>query len=239
MSPWSFLVAVALLLANGFFVAVEFAVVGSRRTRLEELAAAGDRRAARGLAALGDLNRELGGAQLGITMASLGLGIVAEPALAHLFASLFERLGASEALAHPIALGVALVIVVFLHLLVGEMVPKNVAIIDPERTLLRLVSLDRAYLFVFGPLVALLTAIANAGLRLLGVTARRELAVAHTAEDLAVMLATSREEGLIEDFAADLLAGVLDFGGRDAAAVMVPREQIAYIGIGTTAAEAE
>lgn len=239
MSPWPFVAAVALLLANGFFVAVEFAVVGSRRTKLQELAAAGDRRAERSLAALSDLNRELGGAQLGITMASLGLGIVAEPAVAQLLAPLFELIGASEALAHSVALVVALVIVVFLHLVVGEMVPKNVAIVDPERTLSRLAPVDRAYLFVFGPLVTVLTAISNAGLRLFGVRARSELPIAHTAEELAAMLATSREQGLIEDFAADLMAGVLDFGGRDASAVMVPRERIAYISIGTSVAEAE
>ncbi|WP_208027768.1 hemolysin family protein [Rhabdothermincola sediminis] len=239
MKVWPFAAAVALLFANGFFVAVEFAVVGSRRTKLQELAAAGDRRAERAMAALTDLNRELGGAQLGITMASLGLGVVAEPAVAELITPLVEITGASEALAHSIALGIALVIVVFFHLVVGEMVPKNVAIVDPERTLLRLAPLDRAYLFLFGPIVAVLTALANGGLRLMGVRTRRELAVGHTAEELALMVATSREEGVIEDFAADLMAGVLDFGGRDVSAVMVPRERIATISIGTSVAEAE
>lgn len=239
MNVWPFAAAVALLLANGFFVAVEFAVVGSRRTKLQELAGAGDRRAERAMAALTDLNRELGGAQLGITMASLGLGVVAEPAVAELITPVVEITGVSEALAHSIALGIALVIVVFFHLVVGEMVPKNVAIVDPERTLLRLAPLDRAYLFLFGPIVAVLTALANGGLRLLGVRARRELAVGHTAEELALMVATSREEGVIEDFAADLMAGVLDFGGRDVSAVMVPRDQIASISIGTSVAEAE
>jgi CBS domain containing-hemolysin-like protein len=239
VSPWIFLLAIGLLLANGFFVAVEFAVVGSRRTKLEGLAEAGDRRARRSLIAIADLNRELGGAQLGITIASLGLGAVAEPAVAELLVPVFETVGASEALSHSIAFVVALSIVVFLHLVIGEMVPKNIAIVAPERALMRLITLDRIYLFVFGPVVRVLTAIANGGLRLFGVRVTDELSVAHTAEELAVMLAISREEGAIEDFAADLMAGVLEFGGTDAASVMVPREQVAYVRRSATVREVE
>jgi CBS domain containing-hemolysin-like protein len=239
VNAWAFVVAVALLAANGFFVAVEFAVVGSRRTKLEELAVDGDRRAQRALEASADLNRELGGAQLGITMASLGLGIVAEPALAELLLPVFEFTGASDALAHSISFVVALAIVVFFHLVLGEMVPKNIAIVAPERTLLRLVALDRVYLLVFGPIVWVLTAIANAGLRPFGVRTANEISVAHTAEELSVMVALSREEGMIEEFAADLMAGVLVFGDRDAASVMVPRDRIAFVPRTATVREVE
>ncbi len=191
------------------------------------------------MAAIADLNRELGGAQLGITIASLGLGAVAEPAVAQLLVPLFEAVGASEALAHSVAFVIALSIVVFLHLVIGEMVPKNIAIVAPERALMRLITLDRIYLFVFGPVVKVLTAIANGGLRLFGVRVTDELSVAHTAEELAMMLAVSREEGVIEDFAADLMAGVLEFGGTDAASVMVPREQVAYVRRSATVREVE
>jgi len=239
VNVWPFVIAVVLLLANGFFVAVEFSLVGSRRTKLEPMAEAGSRRADRALDAVGDLNVQLAGAQLGITIASLGLGFVAEPAVAHLLQRLFGFTGLSDGVSHSIAVVVGLAIVVFLHMVVGEMVPKNYTLADPEGTLLRVVTLDRAYLAVFRPVVRVLTWLAGLGLRMLRVEPRTELATAHTAEELAVMLSASHEEGLIEDFAADLLAGVLDFGGRDVGAAMVPRERICWIDRDTTVAEAE
>lgn len=229
-TAWALVLAVALLVANGFFVAVEFAVVGSRRTRLEGLVEEGSRRARHALAATADLNTQLAGAQLGITMASLGLGAVAEPAVAGLLEGF---------LGHAAAVVVALVVVVFLHLVVGEMVPKNIALTDPERSLLALVGLDRAYLWLFGPVIRVLNGVSGLGMRLLGVEPRDALAAGHTAEELAVMLAASREEGLIEDFAHDLLAGVLDFSERNVASVMVPREQVVAVQVGTTVAGAE
>jgi CBS domain containing-hemolysin-like protein len=229
-------VAVLLLGVNGFFVAVEFAMVGARRTKLAAEAAeaasggrAGDARAAHALAAVGDLNRQLAGAQLGITMASLGLGIVAEPAVAGLFDGI---------VGHAVAVVLALAIVVFLHLVVGEMVPKTIALTDPERWLLRLQGANRAYLWLFGPVIRVLNGAANGVLRLVGVSGD-EGRGGHTAAELAVMLAASRNEGLIEDFAHDLMAGVLDFGDRTAASVMVPRHRVVSIALGTTVADAE
>jgi CBS domain containing-hemolysin-like protein len=239
MTFLAILAAVVLLLANGFFVAYEFAVVGSRRTKLEPLVAEGDKRARRALAAVSEVNEQLSGAQLGITMASLGLGAVAEPALAQLLQGAFAWTGMGEAVAHTVAFIVALTIVVFLHMVVGEMVPKNIALTEPEKTLLSLGGLNRAYLWVFNPIVRFLTWIANGGVRLVGIEPRTELFSAHTAEDLASMLATSRQEGVIEDFAADLMTGVLDFGGLRAADVMVPRRDICYIDRSTTVREAE
>ena len=120
-------------MANAFFVAVEFALVASRRAALEPMAEAGDRRARRSLAAVNDLNLQLAGSQLGITMASLGLGAVAEPALAHLIESALERFGerARGAAARRSASSSPSAIVVFLHLVIGEMVPKSIAIADP------------------------------------------------------------------------------------------------------------
>ncbi len=239
MTIFAGLIAIALLLVNGFFVAYEFALVGSRRTKLEPLAEGGDRRAVRGLAAIHDLNHELGGAQLGITMASLGLGAVAEPALARVFVDLLELTGLGVAVAHTVAFAVALAIVVFLHMVVGEMVPKNIALVEPERALLALVSINRLYLFVFGPVIKVLTVFATLGMRAVGVEPKDELNAAHTAEELAVMVATSREGGAIEPFAADLMEGVLDFGGREVGDVMVPRAGIGYIDRATTVEEAE
>jgi CBS domain containing-hemolysin-like protein len=233
------LATAALLVANGFFVAIEFAVVSSRRTKLESSAESGDRRAQRALSAVREVNFQLSGAQLGITMASLGLGVVAEPAVADLLAIPLGWIGLGDSAAHAIAVVAGLTIVVFLHMVIGEMVPKNIALTDPEKTLVRLAPLDRAYLTVFGPVVKVLNVVSNAGIRLLGVEPRDELTVAHTPDELAMMLAASREEGVIEDFAADLLAGVLDFGGLTAGDVMVPREAIRFVGRETTAREAE
>ena len=236
---WQVLLAVAMLAANAYFVAIEFALVSSRRTKLEPLAEEGSRRARRALAATGDLNLELAGAQLGITMASLLLGFVAEPLVVHALEGVLGVTGLPEGATTAIAFLVGLSIVVFLHMVVGEMVPKNVAIAAPERTLLALMPLDRVYLAVFRPVVRLLDGLASLGLRVVRVERRDELGGTHTAQELAVMLAESHEEGLIEDFAHDLLAGVLDFGDRTAADVMVGRDDIVAIDRGTTVAEAE
>jgi CBS domain containing-hemolysin-like protein len=221
------IVAVVLLLVNGFFVAVEFGLVGARRTKIESLAEEGNRRAQTAIAAMGDLNMQLAGAQLGITMASLGIGFVAEPALTESLQELFHgRIGMSDGIAHTVSFVIALAIVVFLHMVVGEMVPKNATLSDPERTLLWTAGPARLYLKVFGPFVWALNAMSNLGMRAFGVEPRDEFTSAHTAEELAVMLAESAGEGLIEEFSHNLMAGVLDFGGRRAASVMVPREDV-------------
>lgn len=240
MNVWALLAVVVLLAVNGFFVALEFAVVGSRRSRLEPLAAAGDRSAQRALDAIGDLSTRLAGAQLGITIASLLLGLVGEPAVAGIFESLFEHLPfIPEGAVHPISLVLALTIVVLLHMVFGEMVPKNLSLADPERALRAISGAERAYLAVVRPIVKLLNLMGNGGVRVLGVEPRDELASAHTAEELAVVVAASREEGAIEDFAADLLTGVLDFSGREVSAVMVPRDQVCVIPRTATVAEIE
>ena len=238
MTVWALVAAVALLLANAVFVAAEFAFIAARRTRLEQLAEDGDRRAAAALGTVRELNFTLSGAQLGITMASLALGAVGEPAVAGL---LEAPLGVflPEAAVHGVAVVVALALVVFLHMVLGEMVPKNIAIAAPERSALLLALPMRAYTTVFRPAIRLLTALANAGLRLVGVEPRTELATAHTAEELAAMLAVSRREGLVEEFEHRLLSGALGFPQRTVGSVMVPRERVVAVGAGSTAAAVE
>jgi CBS domain containing-hemolysin-like protein len=240
MTARNLLLMVLLLLANGFFVAVEFAVVASRRTKLEPLAEQGSARARLAIGSMRNLNLQLAGAQLGITMASLLLGYVAEPAVAGLIE---DATGAfvdlPERLLHTISFTVALTIVAFLHMVIGEMVPKNVAIADPERTLLALAVPNRAYVVVFGPLLRVLNALSNAGVRLLGVEPRDELATSASADELAVMLGASREEGLIEEVAHQLLTGALDLGDRSIATVMVPTERVVWLPRSATPEEAE
>ena len=240
MNGWSALaVATSMLVVNGVFVALEFSLVASRRTKLEELAAGGSLAAGRALDASGDLSLQLAGAQLGITIASLILGLVGEPAMTHLLLPVVEAVGLSGGAARTVAGLLGLSVVVFLHLVVGELVPKNVAMTAPERTLRWLSAPNAAYLFVFRPVIRVLNALSTLGVRAVGIQARDELSSTPTAEELTVMLSASRAEGLIEDFAHELLTGVLDFGGRDVASVMAPRDEIRAIGLDTTVRQAE
>ncbi len=232
--------AVFLLLANGFFVAVEFALVASRQTKLEPLAEQGSLPARLALRASHELSLQLAGAQLGITMASLGLGAVAEPAVAHLLASAIGAVAdVPEGVLRTISFVIALTIVVFAHMVIGEMVPKNIAITDPERMMLRLAIPNHVYVTLLRPVIRMLNALANAGVRLFGVEPRDALTMAHTRDELAGMLAASREEGLVEEVAHQLLTGALDFGTRPISAVTVPRDRVIYVRRDDTVADAE
>jgi CBS domain containing-hemolysin-like protein len=214
---------VLLLLANGFFVAAEFAYITARRNVLEQTQGRSAHIAVR---LSKDLSLSLAAAQLGITMASLVLGAVAEPAVASIFELLFGFLPLSESVIHGISLVIALLIVVFLHMVIGEMAPKNIAISAPERSALTLALPFRGFILLFRPLIAFLNATANAVLRLFRVPPADALDVGHSAEDLAVIIGTGRKEGVIEDFAHRLLTGAIVFGGLDASEVMVPRPDI-------------
>ena len=236
MSVGPVLLMVLLLLANGFFVAAEFAYITARRNVLEQRPTSSARIAA-------GLNRNLAlsltAAQLGITMASLGLGAVAEPAIAHFLEQVLGSVPISEGLVHVIALVVALLIVVFLHMVVGEMAPKNIAISSPERTATSLAHAFRVFIIVFRPLIAALNAISNGVLRLFGVDPTDSLDVGHSADDLAVIIATGQEEGVIEDFTHRLLAGAIIFGDLDAAETMIPRPDVMAVEAGATVADIE
>jgi CBS domain containing-hemolysin-like protein len=240
MIAWNLILGLGLLVANGFFVAVEFALIASRRTKLESLAEDGSGRAKMALGAMRDLNLQLAGAQLGITMASLVLGYVAEPAVAGLIEDAIHGfVELSEQVLHTISFIVALTIVAFLHMVIGEMVPKNIAIAAPERTLLALAVPNRAYITVFGPLLRLLNGLANAGVRAFGIEPQDELSTAASADELAVMLGASRDEGLIEDVAHQLLTGALDLGDRSITTVLVPNDEVVWLPRAATPAEAE
>ncbi|HLT15695.1 MAG TPA: hemolysin family protein [Acidimicrobiales bacterium] len=240
MTATYLLVAVGLLLANGFFVAVEFAVLASRRTKLETMADEGSAAARVALQSLGDVNRQLAGAQLGITIASLLLGFVAEPAVARLVEGAIESVVELPAgVLHSVGFAVALLIVVLLHMVVGEMVPKNIAIAAPERTLLALALPNRAYVWTVRPVLAVLNGLGNWVVRRFGVEPRDEIGTTASAEELLLVLAASRDEGLIEDVAHQLMSGALDLGVRRLGDVTVPIEQVVWIRREATAAEAE
>jgi CBS domain containing-hemolysin-like protein len=240
MTGTNLLFGLGLLIANGFFVAVEFALLASRRTKLEAMAEGGSARARLALGSMRHLNIQLAGAQLGVTMASLLLGFVLEPTVSRLIEDAISWVGeVPEGLLHTVGFVVALTIVSFLHMVVGEMVPKNIALAAPERTLLALAVPNRLYVIIVGPLLRVLNALVNAGVRLLGVEPRDELATAASAQELAAMLGESRDEGLIEDVAHQLLTGSLRLRDRRITTVMVPRDQVVWLPRTATPAEAE
>jgi len=233
------LTAVVLLVVNGFFVAAEFALIAARRTFLEQKAGEGDRRAGWALASSHELSVALAGAQLGVTVCSVALGFVAEPAVAHLLEPVFEAAGLSEGMTHAAAFVVGLSIVVFAHMVLGEMVPKNLAIAGPERTALLIAGPLRLYGRLFGPLLRALNGIANAVLRLARIEPAEELATSATAEDLATMIGESRDEGFLDQFEEQLLSGALHFDAVTAGSVMVQRDRIVAAPAATTAEELE
>jgi CBS domain containing-hemolysin-like protein len=227
---------VLLLLANGFFVAAEFAYITARANVLQQ-SSSGSARTAVGLNR--NLSISLAAAQLGITMASLGLGAVAEPAVASIFETVFGFLPLPVAVIHGVSLFIALLIVVFLHMVIGEMAPKNVAIASPERVARVLALPFRAFIVVFRPLIVLLNGMANSVLRLLNIEPTDHLEAGHSAEDLAVIIAAGQEEGVIEDFTRRLLTGAIIFGDLDASEVMIPRPDVVSVAADATIEEIE
>jgi CBS domain containing-hemolysin-like protein len=227
---------IILLVANGFFVAAEFAFTTARKEVIEETRS---RTARAAVAAMRELSNTLAGAQVGITIATLLLGFVAEPAVADLLVLAVGWLPIPSAVLHTVALVTALLIVVFLHMVIGEMAPKNIAIATPERLALWLALPFRAFMTVFKPLIFALNWLANLFLHLFGVEPRDELETVHTAEDLATVIAAGRQEGVIEEFASKLLSGAILFSERDASEVMVPRPDIVALPATSTPAAIE
>ncbi|MBL8779004.1 MAG: HlyC/CorC family transporter [Acidimicrobiales bacterium] len=234
------LLTVALLALNGWFVAVEFALITARRTKLEQDRQAGSRAAGVSIGLIDELSVQLAGAQLGVTVASLVLGYVAEPAVSHLIESAISTfVTLPEGVLRTIGFVTGLSLVVLAHMVLGEMVPKNLTLAAPERTLRLLALPTRALTTVLRPVIASLNAMANVGVWLLRVERRDTLSDIHSAAELATMLEASREEGLIADDQHELLASALDFGAAPVSTVMVPRDRVVHIRRGQTPAEIE
>ena len=232
------LLAIALLAANAFFVGAEFSIISARRSSIEPLAAAGNPRARTVLWAMENVSLMLACAQLGITVSSTGLGAVAEPAIARLIRAPLLGVGLDPDLTEPIAFVLALALVVYLHVVFGEMVPKNLAVAGPERAALwfgpPLVRIAR----VVAPIIGALNWIANHVLRLFGVQPRGELASAFTAQEVHSIVEQSQAEGLLDD-AQGLLAGAIEFSDRTARDVMVPLDRLVTVPEDATPADVE
>ncbi|MDR0432737.1 MAG: hemolysin family protein [Bifidobacteriaceae bacterium] len=220
------IVAVVLLLLNAYFVAAEFALMSVRRSQVEQAADAGDRRAGTVLAALEQVSQMLTLVQLGVTIASTGLGALAEPALAHLLEVPTARLGLAGT--HVIASTLALAIVIYLHVVIGEVVPKNLALARPVRLALALVPPLAVVARALRPLIRLLTWLAGGLVRMAGADPRDEVRSAFTAQEVASMVARSRAEGVLDD-AEGLVTGSLEFSDLTAADVMVPLDALVCV----------
>jgi CBS domain containing-hemolysin-like protein len=215
-----------LLIGNAFFVGAEFALVSARRTKVEPKAAAGSRVARTTLRAMEGLSQMIAAAQLGITVCSLGLGAVAEPALAHLIEPLAEAVNLPDAWLHPVAFTLAMACVVYLHVVLGEMVPKNLALAGPERAAFVLGPPMVAIVTLLKPIVYGLDAVANGVVRLLKVEPRTEVISTFTLEEVEAMVDESHDEGVLDESEYVRLAGALGFTSRTVDAVLLPLDQL-------------
>ena len=233
------ILTVVLLIANAFFVGAEFSLISARRAVIEPKALEGNWAAKVTISAMEQVSLMMAGAQLGITVCSLALGAISEPAIAHLLEPLFGALGIPAALQHPIAFAIALSLVTYLHVVFGEMVPKNIALAGPERMALVLGPILMGIVTILKPLLWTFNSLGNLVLRMIGVQPKDEVTSAFTRNEVAAMVSESREGGLLEDNDEALLLGALSFDSRSVSNLVIPREQVATLPAGVTAADAE
>jgi CBS domain containing-hemolysin-like protein len=231
-------VTALLLLGNAFFVGSEFALIASRRTVVEPMAAT-SRRARIALSAMNQIPLMIAGAQLGITICSLGLGAIAEPALAHLLEGPFRAAGLPDDLLHPVALVIALAVIVYLHTVVGEMVPKNLAIAGPERSVLWLGPPMLGFCVATKPLLLAMKWLSRHILRVWRIESQESVKTVYTAEELASLVAESRTEGLLDAEEHARITGALALSERTAGQVLRPWAQVHAVAADITPAALE
>src|SRR5690625_5195848 len=181
----------------------------------------------------------MAGAQLGITVCSLALGAISEPAIARLLMVPFEAIGMPASMLHPVSFAIALAMVTYLHVVFGEMVPKNIALAGPERMALVLAPMLMGVVTVLRPVLWTFNGIGNLVLRTMGITPKAEVNSVFTRNEVAAMVSESREGGLLEDNDEALLLGALTFEARSVANLIIPPERVATLPQGVTAAQAE
>ncbi|MET8564718.1 hemolysin family protein [Streptomyces flaveolus] len=239
MTAVQLLIGLATLVVNAFFVGAEFALISVRRSQIEPLAQEGDRRARSVLWGLEHVSALLAAAQLGITLCTLVLGVVAEPAIAHLLEPVFHAVGVPVGAGHAVSFVIALTLATYLHMLLGEMVPKNIALAEPVRSALLLgpplVALSRA----LRPVIFAINAFANGLLKLLRVEARDEVAATFTDAELAEIVKDASEAGLIDNRAQERLHDALELGSRPVRDVVVPLQRVVYARVGVTPEQVE
>jgi len=230
MPSWYLLLALAFIIANGYFVATEFAMIKVRPTQLAELAAEGSSRAKMARRITKRLDSYLSATQLGVTLASLALGWVGEPAFAALIQPFFSRYGPfSVSIAHSIAATLAFVVITTLHIIFGELGPKYIAIGKPLGTALWTSHGLRVFYIVAFPAIWFLNKSSNLILRAIGVRPATEMEVTHSQEELRLILARSEKAGVLSEENREIIEGVFQFSKRTARQIMVPRTDVVVL----------
>jgi CBS domain containing-hemolysin-like protein len=239
LDVFKLILVILLVLANGFFVAAEFSLVSVRRTRVAELVANGRIGAEAVQKAIQNPDRVIAATQLGITIASLGLGWLGEPALAHLLqpmVALFP-LSIQSDLSHSISALIAFVVITFMHVVAGELAPKSIALQDPERTSLFVAGPTLLTERIFKPVIWALNGTGNALLRLVGVEPASGHELVHSVEELKMLVTASAEGGVVEADESEMLHAVFDFGNLVLRQVMIPRTEVVAVEANTSLEE--
>ncbi len=228
---WRLIAVLALVFANGFFVAAEFSIVTVRKTRVDQLIAEGNWRAHAVRRAVTDPDSYIAATQLGITMASIGLGWIGEPALASVIEpslTLLPDLMAATT-AHTIAVAVSFAIITALHIVLGELAPKTIALERAEATALWVVKPTEIFMKSFWPFIRLLNGTGRAVVNLLGLRSRGGHAMVHSEEELKMLVTASQEAGVLEEAEEQMLHRVFAFADLTAGQVMVPRTELVAV----------
>ncbi len=226
-----FALVFVLILVNGFFVAAEFGLVGARKSRLLELAKRGNRLAKLAERLIHNLDEAIAATQLGITIASLLVGWIGEETLAEVFMTFFHFIPApwSAIASHTVAIAGAFILITLMHVVIGELIPKSVAITYPNRTAMYVSQPMRIVLFLFKPFVWVLNGIGNFVLSLFGLPPARGHQMVHSVEELKMVIDASHQGGTLDTLEKDLITKVFKFGDLVARQVMVPRTEISCI----------
>ena len=238
MTAWYLILALLFVAANGYFVAAEFAIVKVRATQLAELADKGSVRAKMARRLTKQLDAYLSATQLGITLASLALGWIGEPAFATLIEPLVHNAGLfAPAVAHSISATFAFAVISILHIVFGELAPKSIAIQKPVGTSLWIAHLLRFFYLVMFPAIWVLNGFSNLVLRAVGIRPASESEMAHSQEELRLILAHSGEAGVISQPKKEIIEGVFQFSKRTSRQIMVPRTDVAILSTTSTLEE--
>lgn len=235
------IVVVFLLLANGFFVASEFALVNVRQTKMAQLAKDGNKVAEIVCHEIEHLDKYIAAVQLGITIASIGLGWVGEAALAGILEPVLNWLpGIEKTVAvHSVATGIAFAVITFMHVVVGELMPKSIALQFPERTALFIAKPMKQIAKIFNPFIYLLNGFGNTLLKLIHISPAASCHSVHSTEEIGMIIDASYHEGILNETEKDMLQNIFKFSDKDAKQVMVPRPDMVALPMDITFEELE
>lgn len=230
---------ILLLAANFYFVGAEFALISARRSIIEPKALEGSRSAKLTLWAIENVSLVMAGAQLGITVCSLALGYVTKPLVKYAVAGPFEAMGVPEGMIDALSYAIALIVVTYLHVVLAEMVPKNIALAGPERMALILGPSMVILVRILRPVLWTMNALGNLFLRMFGVTPKNEVASTFTRDEVASMVAESHEGGVLDEHDEQLLMGALTFDARTVGSVAISFDEVQTLPVDCTVQQVE